>query len=50
MEDVPEKPFKRKQRQPKYDNISAKKLPPLSNEEVVRASQQINPVDGTRHE
>ena len=36
MEDVPEKLLKRKQGQAKYYNISAKELPPLSSEDVVR--------------
>ena len=40
MEDVSRKPFKRKQWLPKYDNISAKKLPPLSNKEVVFAKPE----------
>ena len=52
MEDVSGKPFKRKQWLPKYDNISAKKLLPLSNKEVVFAKPEnkSGAVDGTRHE
>ena len=41
VEDVPGKLFEGKQLQAKYDNISAKEIPPLSNGEVVR----VKPTD-----